>query len=159
MRLENSFCRFLQNFHNLLCVFAHHLQAPFGKNFKIYVARSPLASPLGRLGSLRPLLSCDVASVVSRQLATAAPALGLRLGTRCFFPPQCTCRLRCARAPLGGVQGLFYQKETIQRPRTNANGTKRIQTRLKWKSEKRRPVLIGVINLQSRDFFSAAPFR
>ena len=30
---------------------------------------------------------------------------------------------------------------------------------LKWKSEKRRTVFIGLFNLQSRDFFSAAPFR
>ena len=69
-----------------------------------------------------------MASVVPRQLATDAPALGIRLGTRCFFPPQCTCSLRCARAPLGGAQGLFYDfylQETIQRPRTNANGTSR----------------------------------
>ena len=127
LRLENGiFCRFLHNFHTLFfCVIAHHLPSPFGKPFKIYVARSPLASPSGRLGPLRPFLSCDVASVVPPQLATAAPALGLRLGTRRLFPPQCTCSLRCARAPLGGVQGLFYRKETIQRPRTNANGTKR----------------------------------
>ena len=57
-----SFCRVLQNFNTLFfCVFAHHLQSPFGKLFKIYVARSPLASPVGRLGLLRPFLSCDVA--------------------------------------------------------------------------------------------------
>ena len=71
--LDSSFCRFLQNlpglhtcaeFSQLLqgsakfpylffsCVFAHHLQSPVGKLFKIYVARSPLASPWGRLGSI-----------------------------------------------------------------------------------------------------------
>ena len=97
---------------------------------KIYVARSQLAKPLSRLGPLRPFLSCDVASFVPRQLAKVASKLGLRLGTRRFFPPQCTCSLRCARAPLGDAQGLFYKQETIHRPRANANGISRNFTEL-----------------------------
>ena len=104
------------------------------------------------------LLGCDVASVVPRQLAKEAPALELRLGTRCLFPPQCTCSLRCARAPLGGAQGLFYKKETIQRTSTNGNGTKRNKTRLKRKSDRRRPDLKGVFNLPSRYFSTQLTF-
>ena len=151
------------------CAFFAYLRTIYNRalwqTFQDLRSSLSVSQPLRSVGTPPPsflLLGCDVASVVPRQLATAAPALGLRLGTRRLFPPQCTCSLRCARAPLGGVQGLFYQKETIQRPRTNANGTSRNLTEphaIKWKSETRKPYIIGVFNLHSRDFFYVTPFR
>ena len=41
---------------------------------------------------------------------------------------------------------------------TKHNGTYWDPTQLKWKSEKRRPDIIGIFILYSRDFFFAAPF-
>ena len=117
-----SFCRFLQNFNTVFAYLRTIYIRPLA-NFSRFTQLA-LRQPALQVGRDSPslVMGRDVAYVAHRQLSMDAPGLGLRMGTRCFLPPQCTCTLRCARASLGGAQGLFY-KEAVVRDRKEQKKT------------------------------------